>query len=105
MIKLKDLINEVKIGSARVGQGGRSKEVELIIDKFMAGKWKFVSFNMVRKYVSGVGVTPERLVDNKPIKLTSSEKNIIKKIIKNPQDIAYLADERVKPIDVMRALK
>ena len=65
----------------------RSKEVELIIDKFMAGKWKFVSFNMVRKYVSGVGVTPERLVDNKPIKLSSSEKNIIKKIIKKQSNI------------------
>jgi len=38
-------------------------------------------------------------------KLSSSEKNTIKKIIKNPEDIAYMADENVKPVDVLRALK
>jgi len=60
---------------------------------------------MASKYVSGVGYSPERLFDQKPIKLTPSEKTTIKKIIKNPQDISYMADENVKPIDVMRALK
>ena len=75
MIKLKDLITEVKPGDAYPSIG---KEIDVVVDKFMGNKWKFVSFNMVRKYVSGVGVTPERLVDNKPIKLSSSEKNIIK---------------------------
>jgi hypothetical protein len=104
MIKLKDLIREVKVGSARVGLGGRGKEVELAVGKAM-GKWKIVYFNMASKYVSGVGYSPERLFDQKPIKLTPSEKTTIKKIIKNPQDISYMADENVKPIDVMRALK
>jgi|TARA_B100001964_G_scaffold134917_1_gene148943 hypothetical protein len=104
MIKLKDLIKEVKVGSARIGLGGRGKEIEIVVDKAMAGKWKLVYFNMAKKYVSGVGVSPERLIDQKPIKLSSSEKNIIKKIIKNPEDIAYMADEYVKPIDVIRAL-
>ena len=109
MIKLIDLLERtspVKIGSALPGSGGRRKEIEIVVDKSMsANKWKIVYFNMVRKYVSGVGVTPERLVDNKPIKLTSSEKNIIKKIIKNPEDIAYMDDGNVKPKEVLRALK
>ena len=94
----------VKIGSAFPGTGGRRKEIEIVVDKGF-GKWKIVYFNMVRKYVSGVGYSPDRLFDQKPIKLTPSEKNIIKKIIKNPEDIAYMADENVKPIDVLRALK
>ena len=33
MIKLKELISEVKVGSARVGLGGRGKEIELIVDR------------------------------------------------------------------------
>ncbi len=103
MIKLKDLISEIEVGSARVGLGGRGKEVELAVGKGF-GKWKIVYFNMAKKYVSGVGYSPDRLFDQKPIKLTPSEKNIIKKIIKNPEDIAYMADENVKPIDVLRAL-
>jgi hypothetical protein len=61
---------------------------------------------MVRKYVSGVGVTVDRQINYDDIfKLSSSEKNTIKKIIKNPEDIAYLDDENVKPIDVLRAIK
>jgi hypothetical protein len=110
MIKLKDILNEatspVKIGSALPGVGGRKKEIELVVDRFMSGKWTVVSFNMVRKYVSGVGVSPDRLINYDDIfKLSSSEKNTIKKIIKNPEDIAYMDDENVKPIDVLRAIK
>ena len=45
------------------------------------------------------------MIKLKPIRLTSREKNIIKKIIKNPEDIAYMGDENVKPNDVLRALK
>ena len=108
MIKLKDLLeatSPVKIGSTLPGSGGRKKEIEIVVDKSM-GKWKIVYFNMVRKYVSGVGVSPDRLINYDDIfKLSSSEKNTIKKIIKNPEDIAYLDDENVKPIDVLRAIK
>ena len=108
MIKLTDIVTEaispIKIGSAFPGSKGRRNEIELVIGKSM-GKWHIVYFNMVKKYVSGVGVSPERLIDQRSIKLTASEKNIIKKIIKNPEDIAYMADEYVKPIDVLRALK
>ncbi len=95
----------VKIGSAFPGTGGRRKEIEIVVDKGF-GKWKIVYFNMVRKYVSGVGYSPDSLMNYDDIfKLSSSEKNTIKKIIKNPEDIAYMGDEDVKPIDVLRALK
>ena len=105
MIKLKELMSEVKVGSARVGLGGRGKEVELVVDRASGGKWKTVYFNMRREYVSGVGFATGMSLDEKPITLTSREKNIIKKIIKNPEDIAYMSDENVKPNDVLRALK
>ncbi len=126
MIKLKDLIKEscecggdccstkeqikeatspIKIGSAFPGSKGRRNEIELVIGKSM-GKWHIVYFNMVRKYVSGIGVSPDRLMNyDDMFKLTSSEKNTIKKIIKDPQDIDYMSGENVKPVDVMRALK
>ncbi len=109
MIKLKDLLNEerspIKIGIAFPGSKGRRNEIELVIGKSM-GKWHIVYFNMVRKYVSGVGYSPDRTMNYDDIfKLSSSEKNTIKKIIKNPEDIAYMGDEDVKPIDVLRALK
>ena len=103
MIKLKDLITEVKPGDAYPSIG---KEIDVVVDKFMGNKWKFVSFNMVRKYVSGVGYSPDRLMNYDDIfKLSSSEKNTIKKIIKNPEDIAYMDDENVKPSDVIRAIR
>jgi len=95
----------VKIGSALPGTGGRRKEIEIVIDKRF-GKWQIVYFNMVRKYVSGVGYSPDRLMNYDDIfKLSSSEKNTIKKIIKNPEDIAYMDDENVKPSDVIRAIR
>jgi hypothetical protein len=95
----------VKIGSALPGTGGRRKEIEIVIDKRF-GKWQIVYFNMVRKYVSGVGYSPDRSMNYDDIfKLSSSEKNTIKKIIKNPEDIAYMDDENVKPSDVIRAIR
>ena len=61
MIKLKDLLNEarspIKIGSAFPGSKGRRNEIELVIGKSM-GKWHIVYFNMVKKYVSGIGYAP-----------------------------------------------
>ena len=70
------------------------------------GKWKIVYFNMVRNYVSGVGHSPDRMINYDDIfKLSSSEKRTIQKIIKNPEDIAYMDDGNVKPKEVLRALK
>ena len=111
MIKLKDILNEatspVKIGSALPGSGGRKKEIELVVDRFMGGKWTVVSFNMVRKYVSGVGVSPENILGKKTIKLSSSQKNIMKKILKNPQDVDYVENDaaNIKVRDILRVLK
>jgi uncharacterized transporter YbjL len=104
MIKLKDLITEVKPGDAYPSIG---KEIDVVVDKFMGNKWKFVSFNMVRKYVSGVGVSPENILGKKTIKLSSSQKNIMKKILKNPQDIDYIENDaaNIKVRDILRVLK
>ena len=44
------------------------------------------------------------VTDEKPITLTSREKNIIKKLLK-PRRYSYMGDENVKPNDVLRALK
>jgi len=108
MIKLKDLLeatSPVKIGSALPGTGGRKKEIEIVVDK-QYNKWKIVYFNMVRKYVSGVGHSPDRLIKYDDIfKPSSSEKNTIKKIIKNPEDISYMRTGNVTPIEVLRAIK
>ena len=96
----------VKIGSALPGTGGRRKEIEIVIDKRF-GKWQIVYFNMVRKYVSGVGVSPENILGKKTIKLSSSQKNIMKKILKNPQDIDYIENDaaNIKVRDILRVLK
>ena len=104
---LLEATSPVKIGSALPGSGGRRKEIEIVVDKSMsANKWKIVYFNMVRKYVSGVGHSPDRMINYDDIfKLSSSEKRTIQKIIKNPEDIAYMDDGNVKPKEVLRALK
>jgi len=62
---------------------------------------------MVRKYVSGVGVSPENILGKKTIKLSSSQKNIMKKILKNPQDIDYIENDaaNIKVRDILRVLK
>ena len=108
MIKLIDLLeatSPVKIGSALPGSGGRRKEIEIVVDK-QYNKWKIVYFNMVRKYVSGVGHSPDRMINYDDIfKLSSSEKNTIKKIIKNPEDISYMRTGNVTPKEVLRAIK
>ena len=63
MIKLTDIVTEaispIKIGSAFPGSKGRRNEIELVIGKSI-GKWHIVYFNMVKKYVSGIGVSPDR---------------------------------------------
>ena len=112
MIKLKDLLNEatspVKIGSALPGLGGSRKEIEIIVDKFMGSKWKYVVFNLQRNYVSGVGTMPDRMINYDDIfKLSSSQKSKIKKILKNPEDIDYIESDStgIKVRDVLRAIR
>ena len=106
MIKLKELINEqVKSGDAF---SSVRSNVDIIVDKFMGSKWKFVTFNMSRGFVSGVGVTPERLINyNEKIKLSSSQKSKIKKILKNPEDIDYIEDDHtnIKVKDILKVIK
>ncbi len=106
MIKLKDILNEtVKPGDVYKDSGG---DILIIIKPWIRNKWHFVNFNL--KYdgmVSGVGTTPESFFeDEKVLKLSSSHKNKIKKILKNPEDIDYLEkDGSVKVRDVLRAIR
>ena len=104
MIKLKDLITEVKPGDAYPSIG---KEIDVVVDKFMGNKWKFVSFDMAGKRISGVGTSPENILGKKTIKLSSSQKNIMKKILKNPQDVDYVENDaaNIKVRDILRVLK
>ena len=105
MIKLKELINEqVKPGDAFKAAGG---DVDVIIDKFMGGKWKFVTFNMNRGYVSGIGVMSKpHLRQDLKIKLSSSHKSKIKKMLKNPEDIHYVENDDlgIKVKDILRVI-
>jgi len=104
MIKLKDLITEVKPGDAFPSIG---KEIDIVVDKFMGNKWKIVSFNMARKNISGVGTSPAYIFGDKPLKLSSSQKNIMKRILKNPEDIDYIENDstNIKVKDILRVLK
>jgi len=105
VIKLRDLLTEVKPGDAFPSVGSN---IDIIVDKFMGGKWKFVTFNLSRGYVSGVGVTPDRLINyDEKIKLSSSQKSKIKKILKNPEDIDYIEDDHtnIKVKDVLRIIR
>jgi hypothetical protein len=89
MIKLKDLITEVKPGDVFQDvykKGG----VEIAIEKFM-GKWRTVSINVQRMTAYEVGTSPEQMLKKQKLtKLSSSDKMKIKKIVKNPQEVDYI---------------
>jgi len=88
MIKLKDLLREVKVGDTYISSDG--KYIELVFDKFMKGKWSTIGFDLgPRHFVKDIGVSPEHLLGmyGKLKKLSSSQKNAIKKILKNPEDV------------------
>ena len=104
MIKLKDLLTEVKPGDVYKDSGG---DILLIVKPFIRNKWRFVNFNLQNRMVTGHGTTPEKFFeDEKILKLSSSHKNTIKKILKNPEDIDYLEkDGTLKVKDVLKALK
>jgi hypothetical protein len=85
-----------------------SGDILIIIKPWIRNKWHFVNFNLKHDgMVSGVGTTPESFFeDEKVLKLSSSHKNKIKKILKNPEDIDYLEkDGSVKVRDILRVIK
>jgi len=80
-------VNEmVKPGD--VFQDYYKKGVEIAVEKSM-GKWKTVSFNLKTMSAHEVG-TNNTLEKQKSMKLSSSDKMKIKKIVKNPQDADYI---------------
>ena len=80
-------VNEmVKPGD--VFQDYYKKGVEIAVEKSM-GKWKTVSFNLKTMSAHEVG-TNNTLEKQKSMKLSSSDKMKIKKIVKNPQEADYI---------------
>ena len=87
MIKLTDILNEM-IKPGDVFQDYYKKGVEIAVEKSM-GKWKTVSFNLKRMSAHEVG-SNNTLEKQKPMKLSSSDKMKIKKIVKDPQEADYI---------------
>ena len=88
MLKLMDLLREVKVGDAYISSDG--EYIELVFDKFMKGKWRTIGFDLGPKhFVRDIGTSPEHTLGmyGKLKKLSSSQKNAIKKMLKNPEDI------------------
>ena len=87
MIKLTDILNEmVKPGD--VFQDYYKKGVEIAVEKSM-GKWRTVSFNLKTMSAHEVG-SNNTLEKQKPMKLSSSDKMKIKKIVKDPQEEDFI---------------
>ena len=106
MIKLKNLLKEVSVGDAYISSDG--EHIELVFDKFMSGKWRTIDFDLgPRPMVSGIGTSPEHLLGmyGKLKKLSSSQKNAIKKMLKNPEDIHMIKRDGQNVNKVLKALK
>jgi hypothetical protein len=103
MIKLTNILNEIfpkgagrKISKALqqgvkpgdVFQDYYKKGVEIAIEKSM-GKWRTVSFDLKTMSAHEVGVN-NTLEKQKPMKLSSSDKMKIKKIVKDPQESHFI---------------
>ena len=102
MIKLKDLITEVKPGD--VYQDYYKKGVEIAVEKFM-GKWKTVSFNLKDMTTHEVG-TNNTLEKQKSMKLSSSDKMKIKKIVKQPVESHFINQDDSNMVKkLLRAIK
>ena len=102
MIKLKDLITEVKPGD--VFQDYYKKGVEIAVEKFM-GKWKTVSFNLKDMTTHEVG-TNNTLEKQKSMKLSSSDKIKIKKIVKQPVESHFINQDDSNMVKkLLRAIK
>ena len=116
MIKLKDLLTEQKTdaGFAYKEKDNKGEEITLVTDNFPAARdesSKIVSFVTKPKfahqdpYYSGGGVERERsLQKQKPYKMTATEKNIIKKILKNREDKYYIEKDNFRVSDILDAL-
>ena len=105
MIKLKDLITEVKPGDVYQNRDG---SIELVIQQFGPGKWKTIDFDLKpmigNPRVVAIGMSPEKLM-KKQIKLSSSEKTLVKKILKNPEDRYYIKQDGLNPDVALRLVK
>ena len=102
MIKLKDLITEVKPGD--VFQDYYKKGGEIAVEKFM-GKWKTVSFNLKDMTTHEVG-TNNTLEKQKSMKLSSSDKMKIKKIVKQPVESHFINQDDSNMVKkLLRAIK
>ena len=105
MIKLKDLLREVNIGDTYISSDG--EHIELVFDKFMSGKWRTIDFDLgPRPMVSGIGTSPEHLLGmyGKLKKLSSSQKNSIKKMLKEPVNIGMVKRDGQNVNKVLRAV-
>ena len=105
MIKLKDLLKEVSVGDAYISSDG--EHIELVFDKFMSGKWRTIDFDLgPRPMVSGIGTSPEHLLGmyGKLKKLSSSQKNSIKKMLKQPENIDMVKRDGQNVNKVLRAV-
>ena len=104
MIKLKELLTEVKPGD--VFQDVYKKGVEIAIEKFM-GKWRTVSINVQRMTAYEVGSSTEQMLKKqKSMKLSSSDKMKIKKIVKDPQEEDFINQDDSNMVKkLLRAIK
>ena len=106
MLRLMDLLREVKVGDAYISSDG--EHIELVFDKFMSGKWRTIDFDLgPRPMVSGIGTSPEHTLGmyGKLKKLSSSQKNVIKKMLKNPEDVDMIKRDGQNVNKVLKALK
>ena len=105
MIKLKDLITEVKPGDVYKNRDG---SIELVVQQLRPGKWNTIDFDLKpmigNPRVVAIGMSPEKLM-KKQIKLSSSEKTLVKKILKNPEDRYYIKQDGLNPDVALRLVK
>jgi hypothetical protein len=105
MIKLKDLITEVKPGDVYQNRDG---SIELVIQQFGPGKWKTIDFDLKpmigNPRMVATGMSLEKMM-TRPKKLSSSEKNLVKKILKNPEDRHYIKKDGLNPDVALRLVK
>ncbi len=112
--KFQESINEQKsidTGFAYKKKTNIGDTITLVTDESRTGVWKEVTFVTKPKfahqtpYYSGGGVEREAsLQKQKPYKMTATEKNIIKKILKNREDKYYIEKDNFRVSDILDAL-
>ena len=99
MIKLRDLLKEVKIGDTYVSMD--NKHIELVVKPFIKGKWNTVDFTITQQrygsrgvpgFVNAVGTSPEKLLGmhGKRKKLNAKQRQVIRDILQDPESIDML---------------